>query len=360
MKRLRGLMILEPASAELVFGPAERRAIARHVEMVGPTMTRHELADRPSLLEDVEVLFGSWSLPRLDDAFYDRAPRLQAIFHAGGLMDVADRARERGVVISTAHVANSLSVADYTLAIILFSLKNVWRLVRAMRDEPRLVDRNGGAPERRGATVGLLSLGMCGRLLLQRLEPFEFRVLAHDPFVPPEQAAALGATPVALTELFRRSDVVSVHTPLTSATRGMISGELLMSMPAGATFLNTARGGLVREADLIEVARARPDLHFVLDVTEPEPPLAESPLWTLPNVELTPHIAGATGGELRRLARYMIEELERFVAGQPLRWAVNPPPLTPCRASARLPSHPARVGSRRARATVNVTQARIP
>jgi phosphoglycerate dehydrogenase-like enzyme len=74
------------------------------------------------------------------------------------------------------------------------------------------------------------------------------------------------------------------------------------------------------------VARARPDLQFVLDVTEPEPPSADSPLWTLPNVELTPHIAGASGGELRRLARYMIEELERLVTGQPLRFAVNPPP----------------------------------
>ena len=169
-----------------------------------------------------------------------------------------------------------------------------------MRAERRLVDRNTGVPGCYGSTVGLLSIGMCGRLLLERLEPFDLRVLAHDPFVSPEQAQTLGVTPVALPELFRRSDVVSVHTPLNSATRGMIGGELLSSMPTGATFINTARGGLVREADLLEVARTRPDLQFLLDVTEPEPPLADSPLWALANVELTPHVAGAAGGELRR------------------------------------------------------------
>jgi phosphoglycerate dehydrogenase-like enzyme len=242
------------------------------------------------------------------------------------LLDVADRARERGIVISTAHVANSLAVADYATATILYSLKHGWRLGRAMRVERQLVDRNTGVPGCYGATVGLLSLGMCGRLLRERLKPFDLQILAHDPFVSPEQAAALGVTPVSLSELFRRSHVVSVHTPLTDTTRGMIGGELLSSMPAGATFINTARGGLVREDDLIEVARARPDVQFVLDVTEPEPPTPDSPLWTLANVELTPHIAGAAGGELRRLARYMVEELERFVAGDPLRWAVNPPP----------------------------------
>jgi phosphoglycerate dehydrogenase-like enzyme len=320
-------MILEPATAGMLFGPTERRAIARLIDLIPPTtMTRQELADRPSVLAEVEVLFGSWSLPRLDDAFYDRAPRLKAIFHAGGMLDVADRARERGVVISTAHVANSLSVADYTLAAILFSLKHGWRLERVMRAERRLIDRNGGTPGCYESTVGLVSLGMCGRLVAHRLEPFDLRVLAYDPFVSPEQARALGTTLVALPELFRRSNVISVHTPLKAATRGMIGGELLASMPAGATFINTARGGLVREAELIEVARARPDLQFVLDVTEPEPPSADSPLWTLPNVELTPHIAGASGGELRRLARYMIEELERLVTGHPLRFAINPTP----------------------------------
>ncbi len=327
MKRLRGLLILEPATADLAFGPAEQRAIARHVELIAPTMSRHELADRPELLAEVEVLFGSWSLPRLDDAFYDCAPLLKAIFHAGGLVDVADRARQRGIVISTAHVANSLAVADYTLATILFSLKHGWRLAREMRAQRRLIDRNQGVPGCCGSTVGLLSLGMCGKLLLERLKPFELRVLAHDPFLSSEQARTLGVTPVSLPELFHRSDVVSIHTPLTSATRGMIGGELLSSMPTGATFINTARGGLVREDELTEVARSRPDLQFVLDVTEPEPPLADSPLWTLANVELTPHIAGAAGGELRRLAHYMIEELERFAAGEPLRWAVNPPAM---------------------------------
>jgi phosphoglycerate dehydrogenase-like enzyme len=97
-----------------------------------------------------------------------------------------------------------------------------------------------------------------------------------------------------------------------------------MSMRQGATFINTARPDVVRQDELIAAAFRRADLQFVLDVASPEPPEAESPLYTLPNVLLTPHIAGSVGQECRRMGRYMAEELERFVSGRPLRWAVTP------------------------------------
>ena len=100
-----------------------------------------------------------------------------------------------------------------------------------------------------------------------------------------------------------------------------------MSMRPGATFINTARGGVVRQAELIEVAKQRPDLQFVLDVTNPEPPEKESPLYDLPNVVLTPHIAGSAGGECRRMGQYLADELERFVAGERLQWAIPARPV---------------------------------
>ena len=90
-----------------------------------------------------------------------------------------------------------------------------------------------------------------------------------------------------------------------------------------STFINTSRGAVIRENEMIEVLRQRPDLWAVLDVTYPEPPPPDSPLYTLPNVLLTPHIAGSMGEECRRQGRYMIEELERYLAGQPLSWAVT-------------------------------------
>jgi phosphoglycerate dehydrogenase-like enzyme len=94
-------------------------------------------------------------------------------------------------------------------------------------------------------------------------------------------------------------------------------------MKPGASFINTARGAIVREGEMIEVLRARPDLFAVLDVTYPEPPAPDSPLYTLPNVILTPHIAGSMDGECRRMGRYMVEELRRYVKGEPLRWGIS-------------------------------------
>jgi phosphoglycerate dehydrogenase-like enzyme len=136
-------------------------------------------------------------------------------------------------------------------------------------------------------------------------------------------ADRLGVRPATLDEVFATADVVSVHTPLLRETTGMIGRRHLASMKPGATFINTARGGVIVEPELIAVAREREDLQFVLDVTAPEPPLATSPLFDLPNVMLTPHIAGSVGPECRRLGQYMAEELERYVAGVPMKWAVT-------------------------------------
>jgi len=123
--------------------------------------------------------------------------------------------------------------------------------------------------------------------------------------------------------LFDRSDVVSLHTAWKKETENLIRGHHFARMKPGATFINTSRGAIVAEQEMIEVLRQRPDLWALLDVTWPEPPVAGSPLYTLPNVVLTPHIAGSTGPECRRMGRWMIEELDRYLAGQPLRWRVN-------------------------------------
>ncbi len=104
----------------------------------------------------------------------------------------------------------------------------------------------------------------------------------------------------------------------------MVTGAHLSSMKPGATFLNTARGAIVREEEMIDVARTRPDLQFILDVTHPEPPTPGSPLFTLPNVIVTPHIAGSMDNECRRMGRAMVDELRRYLAGEPLRWEVTP------------------------------------
>ncbi len=128
---------------------------------------------------------------------------------------------------------------------------------------------------------------------------------------------------MSLADLFERADVISLNTPLLPETIGLISGDLLASMKLGATFINTARGPIVDEPALIAVFRERQDLFAILDVTDPEPPAADSPLLTMDNVILSPHIAGSQGHECRRMGQLMVDECRRYLAGEPLRTEIK-------------------------------------
>jgi len=174
------------------------------------------------------------------------------------------------------------------------------------------------------STVGIISLGMVGRGVVRLLKNLEVKVIAYDPYVSKEEAERLGVELVSLEEIFRRAEVVSVHTPWLKETENMIRGDHLRMMKRDAAFINTARGAVVCEKEMIEVLQERRDLYAVLDVTYPqEPPADDSALWDLPNVILTPHIAGVVGAERLRMGEYMVEELRRYIKGEPLKWRIS-------------------------------------
>jgi phosphoglycerate dehydrogenase-like enzyme len=204
----------------------------------------------------------------------------------------------------------------------LFSLKRGWHFAFSARRKKALPGR-GQVPGAYGSTVGLVSLGMVGRLVRERLRPFDLRVAAYDPYVTSEEARVLGVDLMSLEDLFASSEVVSLHAPLLPETEGMILGSHLASMKWNAALINTSRGAVVREAEMVEVLEERPDLWAVLDVTNPEPPEPGSRLYNLPNVVLTPHIAGSLGSECRRMGRLVVDELRRFVAGVPLEYEIT-------------------------------------
>jgi len=123
--------------------------------------------------------------------------------------------------------------------------------------------------------------------------------------------------------LLATADVVSLHTPLMEETKRLITERHFSRMKPGAVFINTARGEVVDQPGMIAVLEQRPDLQVVLDVCTPEPPAPDSPLYSLPNVVLTPHIAGSIGPECQRMGHAMVDEFERYLGGQDLQWEIT-------------------------------------
>ncbi len=279
-----------------------------------------DFTGRAARLADAEALFTGWCCPPLTARALARMPRLRTVVHAGGSVrdHITDACWERGLTVSCAAAANARPVAEYTVAAILFSGKRVLRFAQAYRARRTPPDTLGGHADlgnyRR--TVGVVGASRVGRRVIQLLRPFDLRVLVYDPYLSARAARRLGAEPVELDELARRSDIVTLHAPALPDTRHLFDRARLSLLPDGATLINTARGWLVdTEALTDELVRGR--LNAVLDHTEPEVLPADSPLYELPNVLLTPHVAGSLGNELTRLAHAAIDELERYAAGLP-------------------------------------------
>ncbi|WP_043589454.1 hydroxyacid dehydrogenase [Geminisphaera colitermitum] len=321
----KGLIVLESHAFELIYGEEMLAEIAHRVQLLSPRpLTKAELGRNPALLRDVEVIFSGWGAPMMDAAFLDAAPKLQSVFYGAGSIRgfTSEAFWKRSILVASAYAMNAIPVAEFTLGAVLLSLKNTWRYALG-------ANRLGAHMERvpcaggYGSKVGLISLGMIGRLVRERLRPFDLDVLAYDPFVTQAQATALDVEMVSLDDIFRRCDVVSLHTPWLKETEGMIQGRHFELMKNGATFINTARGAVVHEPGMIDVLTKRPDLTALLDVTYPEPPVAGSPFYTLPNVVLTPHIAGSQNRECRRMGRLMIDEFDRWERNEPMKWAIS-------------------------------------
>lgn len=324
MTKPRAVYLLRPDALPQIYGPRQQAALAELVEFVAPPQTIVSVAEDPSVLADVELIFSGWGMPEMNEEFLAAAPNLKALFYGSGSVKkiVTDASWARGVRVTSAYGANAVTVSHYTLAQVIFSLKRGWHYSRAIRETGEWVRRTP-VPGTYGSTVGLVSLGQVGRRVAQLLQILDVHVIAYDPFVSAADAGELGVELVALDELFRRGDVVSLHTPWLPETVGMITGAHFASMKENATFINTARGAIVREEEMIAVLQERPDLWAVLDVTYPEPPAPDSPLFTLPNVVLTPHIAGVLDNECRRMGETMVEELRRYLAGEPLEYEIT-------------------------------------
>ena len=271
-----------------------------------------------AVLSEAEVIVGHWGCPPLDAAMLDRAPRLGLFAYAAGTvkMTLTDAVWDRDIRVTSGANANAEPVAEFTLAAILFANKGVlWR--RGPADYSGLSamgDRQWG---NYGRTVGIVGASLIGRRVIELLRSFpHLSVTLYDPYVTPEEAASLGVKKLELDELCAGADVLSIHAPALPETMHMIGAAQLSALPNGATVINTARGPLIdHEALIPHLASGR--LYAILDVTDPEPLPEDSPLLEMPNVWLSPHLAGSQGTELARMTDYVIEEVRRWSAGEP-------------------------------------------
>lgn len=312
---------MRPDLPRRLFSAAARDRL-QAVASVDPDVVLSELDSAPAraALAGAEVILSGWGCPPVDEAALAAAPGLRAIVHAGGGVKghVTPACWARGIRVSTAASANALPVAEYALAMILLAGKEVPRLAREYARRRAAIDAVEEFPRagNYGRTVGIVGASRIGRRTIELLRPFDLDVLVSDPYLDEAGAARLGAELRELDELLAAADVVSLHAPALASTRHMIDARRLALLRDGATLINTARGWLVDQAALLaELVTGRTDA--VIDVTEPEVLPPDSPLYELPNVVLTPHVAGALGGEVRRLGDLAIDELERYAAGEP-------------------------------------------
>lgn len=317
---------MDPDALGLVYSQEDRQTIARMVDLrEDVVVTPENWRDHRAILQDAEFILSGWKTPCYDAEFLAAAPRLQAVFYAAGSIRycTTEAFWARGMPICSAYAANAVPVAEYTVAAAVLALKQFWRRVDLARRGEGWGDHTRPIPGSFRATIGLLSFGMIARKVVELLASYDVRVLVYCPYLREAEAAQHGVELVTLPDLFRKSDVVSVHTPVLPATIGLVHGGMIRSMLPGATFINTARGMILDQPSVLEALRERPDLTAILDVTDPEPPTAADPLFTLPNVIVTSHIAGSHGRECQRLGSYMVDELRRFLAGDKLRWRIT-------------------------------------
>lgn len=301
--------------------------LKKQVQLADDVVTAENISEKKAELQEVSVIFSTWGMLEMtEEEIAEYFPGLEYVFYAAGSVQYFARPfLNRGVRVFSAWAANAVPVAEYAVAQIVLAGKGCFQAMRRYRDYNRKCAQQivCGQPGNYGIRVGLVGAGMIGKMVAERLKKYEYEVLIYDPFVSDRTLAELNARRADLEELFSTCQIISNHVANLPATVGMIDEKLLLSMLPNATFINTGRGAQVDEAALARAMAECPERTALLDVTWPEPPQEDSPLLKLPNVFLTPHIAGSMGREVARMGKYMARECEKALAGDPVQYEVS-------------------------------------
>ena len=278
------------------------------------------------LAQDAEVLLTH--VAPVTQQVFDAAPALRIVGCCrGGPVNVnVAAATARGIPVVNAPARNSQAVVEFTVGLILAECRGIARAHAAlsqgvwMGDLYRF-DRTGR--ELRGQTIGLVGFGAIAQSLVAYLRPFGLHIIAYDPFVPAARFVEMDVEQVELPALLGRADIVSIHARVTPQTAGMMGAAEFAQMKPGAYFINTARGPLVDYDALYEALRSGHLAGAGIDCFPEEPPPADWPLLSLPNVTVTPHIAGSSKNSAERGPDQVARDVANFFAGRPLEFCAN-------------------------------------
>lgn len=308
---------------ESVFSRETRAALAAHLELDESLVP--ETPDPAALfrsLEGARVVLSTWGALPYGRELLEACPDLQLILYGAGAFKqyVTAALLERGPLVGTAVHLNAVPTAEFTLGLILCSLKNVFTYHLDLRERGRAAwgkdkEAFGGGYYR--TRVGIVGYGRVARHLLSLLQPFEMELFIDSPYMEAVEAERFRVKRRPLDWIMANCDVVTIHHADNPENWNIINRENLRLMKPGARLINTSRGRMIDEAALVETLREG-RITAYLDVTYPEPPEEGHPFYSLPNCVLTPHVAGSIGREVQRLGDYCLRELENWLAGRPL------------------------------------------
>lgn len=255
--------------------------------------------------------------------------RLQAIGRAGVGVDNIDipAATRRGIVVVNAPTGNTISAAEHTIGLMLALARHIPQADASMHSHEWKRSKFVGV-EVRGKTLGVIGLGQVGGEVARRARGLEMHVVGVDPFVPEERARSIGVELVEMDELLARADFIAVHTTLTKGTRGLIGADEIAKMKPSVRLINTARGGIIEEAPLIEAVRAGRVAGAAIDVFTEEP-LKDFAIAETPGIIVTPHLGASTAEAQERVAVDVAEQILCILGGEPAAYAVNAPLVAP-------------------------------
>lgn len=267
------------------------------------------------------------SSTRVTSEIIDAAKSLKVIGRAGSGLDNVDRtaATKKGIVVMNTPGGNTITTAEHTIALMVSLARQVPQATMSMKAGKWEKKKFMGI-ELFNKTLGIVGIGNIGSQVAKRMQAFAMNVIAYDPFLSEDKAKAMGVEKVDLRELFRRSDFITVHTPLTTETKNLINRETLAIMKPGVRIINCARGGIINEKDLYDALVEGKVGGAALDVFEKEPP-ENNPLLTLDTVIATPHLGASTKEAQENVAVAVAEQVVDYLVRGTIRNAVNFPSI---------------------------------